>query len=210
MGPAPKWCSFLDNLTEELEANPSSTVYDDYKFVTKEELEKIGLNNLIGTNVLRAYMHGYFMDIRLYKKAKLVNDPFNFEEFKNRKIKEKLEEERENRVKVDRKLPKVNTELAKRIFEESEEILAKDKKKIKANANIMEDRRFNELFTNPNFQINPDSEEFRLLNPVVQKNNEKRLKRKAVVIDSDQVRLYFRMFLRPRELCYLTGWFLFW
>lgn len=51
----------------------------------------------------------------------------------------------------------------------------------------MEDRRFNELFTNPNFQINPDSEEFRLLNPVVQKNNEKRLKRKAIVIDSDQV-----------------------
>ena len=25
MGPAPKWCSFLDNLTEELEANPTST-----------------------------------------------------------------------------------------------------------------------------------------------------------------------------------------
>ncbi len=25
MGPAPKWCSFLDNLTEELESNPSST-----------------------------------------------------------------------------------------------------------------------------------------------------------------------------------------
>ena len=25
MGPAPKWCSFLDNLTEELESNPTST-----------------------------------------------------------------------------------------------------------------------------------------------------------------------------------------
>jgi ribosome biogenesis protein ENP2 len=99
--------------------------------VTKEELENIGLSNLIGTNVLRAYMHGYFMDIRLYKKAKLINDPFNFEEFKIRKIKEKLEEDRENRVKVARKLPKVNTELAKRILEESEENLAKDKKKIK-------------------------------------------------------------------------------
>ena len=24
MGPAPKWCSFLDNLTEELETNSSS------------------------------------------------------------------------------------------------------------------------------------------------------------------------------------------
>lgn len=129
-------------------------------------------------------MHGYFMDIRLYKKAKLLNDPFNFEEFKNRKIKEKLETERENRVKIARKLPSVNTELAKRIMEEKEENL--DKKKIKTSANIMEDKRFSELFTNTNFQINPDSEEFRLLNPVVQKNNEKRLKRKTIVIDSDQ------------------------
>ena len=25
MGPAPKWCSFLENLTEELEANPNTT-----------------------------------------------------------------------------------------------------------------------------------------------------------------------------------------
>lgn len=184
MGPAPKWCSFLDNLTEELESNPTSTVYDDYKFITKQELETLGLDNLVGTNVLRAYMHGYFMDIRLYKKAKLLNDPFNFEEFKNRKIKEKLETERENRVKIARKLPSVNTELAKRIMEEKEENL--DKKKIKTSANIMEDKRFSELFTNTNFQINPDSEEFRLLNPVVQKNNEKRLKRKTIVIDSDQ------------------------
>lgn len=184
MGPAPKWCSFLDNLTEELESNPQSTVYDDYKFVTKQELETIGLSNLIGTNVLRAYMHGYFMDIRLYKKAKLLNDPFNFDEFKNRKIKEKLESERENRVKITRKLPKVNSELAARMLEENEE--SKDKKKVKANTNIMEDKRFAELFTDANFEINPDSEEFRLLNPVVQKNNEKRLKKKTYVIDSDQ------------------------
>ena len=42
LGPAPRWCSFLDNLTEELEENPESTVYDDYKFVTKKDLENLG------------------------------------------------------------------------------------------------------------------------------------------------------------------------
>lgn len=42
LGPAPKWCSFLDNLTEELEENPQSEVYDDYKFVTKTELDGLG------------------------------------------------------------------------------------------------------------------------------------------------------------------------
>ena len=182
MGPAPKWCSFLDNLTEELESNPTSTVYDDYKFVTKQELESIGLGNLIGTNVLRAYMHGYFMDIRLYKKAKLINEPFNFEEFKQRKIKENIEKERENRVRVSRKLPLVNTELAKRLIEEKEEP-AKKTKHAKTE-NIMEDKRFAELFTDPNFQINPESEEFKLLNPVVQKVNEKKLKKPKRTTDN--------------------------
>jgi ribosome biogenesis protein ENP2 len=102
--------------------------------VTKQELETIGLSNLIGTNVLRAYMHGYFMDIRLYKKAKLLHDPFNFDEFKQRKIKEKIEKERENRVRVDRKLPIVNTELAKRLIEEKQEIAIKNKQKVTKNS----------------------------------------------------------------------------
>lgn len=31
LGPAPKWCSFLENLTEELEETANSTVYDDYR-----------------------------------------------------------------------------------------------------------------------------------------------------------------------------------
>lgn len=59
LGPAPRWCSFLDNLTEELEENPESTVYDDYKFVTKKDLENLGLTHLIGSPFLRAYMHGF-------------------------------------------------------------------------------------------------------------------------------------------------------
>jgi len=142
------------------------------------------LDHLIGTNVLRAYMHGYFMDIRLYTKAKLINEPFNFEEFKKRKIKEKLEKERENRVKIERKLPIVNTELAKRLIEDKE--IVANKKKPTA-TNIMEDKRFSELFTDPNFQIDPNSEEFKLLNPVVQKANEKRLRKPKKLVQNDQV-----------------------
>ena len=101
MGPAPRWCSFLDNLTEELEETEIKSVYDDYKFVTENELAELGLTNLIGTNLLRGYMHGYFMDMRLYTKAKSVAKPFQFEEFKNKKLREKLEQERKNRVKLN-------------------------------------------------------------------------------------------------------------
>lgn len=41
----------------------------------------------------------------------------------------------------------------------------------------LEDKRFAELFTDPNYQIDPSSEEFKLLNPVVQKVNEKKLRK---------------------------------
>ena len=70
LGPAPKWCSFLDNLTEELEeSKQGATIYEDYKFVTRDELTQLNLTDLIGSNLLRPYMHGFFIDIRLYNKV---------------------------------------------------------------------------------------------------------------------------------------------
>lgn len=40
LGPAPRWCSFLENITEELEntAGGERSVYEDYKFVSRSEL----------------------------------------------------------------------------------------------------------------------------------------------------------------------------
>ena len=38
LGPAPRWCSFLESLTEELEENVNPAVYDDYRFVTRADL----------------------------------------------------------------------------------------------------------------------------------------------------------------------------
>lgn len=100
LGPAPYWCSFLDNLTEEMEETNYETVYDDYKFVTEKELDELGLLHLKGTNLLRAYMHGYFMDLRLYRKARDVMKPFEFERYKKKKIQEKLQENCASRVQV--------------------------------------------------------------------------------------------------------------
>jgi ribosome biogenesis protein ENP2 len=45
-------------------------------------------------------MHGFFVDIRLYKKAKSVAEPFAFDEYKKKKIRERIEEDRTNRVKL--------------------------------------------------------------------------------------------------------------
>lgn len=68
IGQAPKWIPFLDNITEELELKNSTQESEDYKFVTKNDLEQLNATHLIGTSTLRSYMHGYFMPIKLYSK----------------------------------------------------------------------------------------------------------------------------------------------
>ncbi|XP_030632379.1 nucleolar protein 10 isoform X2 [Chanos chanos] len=177
LGPAPRWCSFLDNLTEELEENPETTVYDDYKFVTRKDLENLGLTHLIGSALLRAYMHGFFMDIRLYHKVKTLANPFAYEEYRKDKIRQKIEESRTQRVQL-KTLPKVNKELAIKLMEEGEEEneLGNRKKKGKTSTNILHDDRFKVMFENPDYQVDEQSEEYRLLNPIVSKVSQKRRK----------------------------------
>ncbi|KAM9354074.1 nucleolar protein 10 [Pholidichthys leucotaenia] len=179
LGPAPQWCSFLDNLTEELEESPESTVYDDYKFVTRKDLENLGLSHLVGSPLLRAYMHGFFMDIRLYHKVKIMANPFAYEEYRKDKIRQKIEESRTQRVQL-KKLPKVNRELALKLMEEGDDeaqASLRKKKKGKALPSILGDDRFKVMFENPDYQVDEASEEFRLLNPIVSKVGQKRKKK---------------------------------
>ncbi|XP_051579159.1 nucleolar protein 10 [Myxocyprinus asiaticus] len=176
LGPAPRWCSFLDNLTEELEENPESTIYDDYKFVTCKDLENLGLTHLIGSALLRAYMHGFFMDIRLYHKVKTMANPFAYEEYRKDRIRQKIDESSAHRVLL-KKLPKVNKELAIKLMDERDNELRTKKKKNKASANLLTDDRFKVMFENPDYQVDDQSEEFRLLNPIVSKVGEQRRKK---------------------------------
>ncbi|XP_017782995.1 PREDICTED: nucleolar protein 10 [Nicrophorus vespilloides] len=185
LGPAPRWASFLDSLTEELEENNSEVVYDDYKFVTKTELEGLGLEHLIGTNLLRGYMHGYFMDVRLYKKAKSVANPFEFDEYRKRKIRETIDKNRTNRVQLQ-KLPKVNKDLALKLMDEKNS----NKKKGKSAAELLADDRFKDLFANPDFEVDRNADEYRLLNPVLTRLNtskKEELKKKLLANDFEQV-----------------------
>ena len=135
LGMAPKWCSFLDSITEELEESTVlstgdlkgvTSQYEDYKFVTREELTRLGLSHMIGTpmlkvnravsalpywgtlcsdwcgclcllcaggecfgsammalpRVVQAFMHGYWMEMSLYKRVQAVVDPFAVEKYR--------------------------------------------------------------------------------------------------------------------------------
>lgn len=192
MGPAPKWASFLDSLTEELEETNTEIVYDDYKFVTKQELENLGLEHLIGTNLLRAYVHGYFMDIRLYRKAKSVADPFEFDTYRKRKIRETIEKDRVNRVQVN-KLPKVNKDLALKLMNDQ----MQDKKKKQNAGTLLADNRFKDLFENPDFEVDKNADEYRLLNPVLSrldKTKAKELKKKLVAQEFEAVNVCMNLY----------------
>ncbi|EDW77390.1 uncharacterized protein Dwil_GK18113 [Drosophila willistoni] len=179
MGPAPRWCSFLDNLTEDIESEVVENVYDDYQFVTAKELAELGLEHLIGTNLLRGYMHGYFMDVRLYNKAKAVVEPFAFDRFRKDKIRQQIESDRKSRLQIESKLPKVNKELALKIMDEQS-----NQEKQSKLPNLLEDTRFKAMFENTDFAVSKDAEEYRLLAPVLNrldKSKAKELKKRVEV-----------------------------
>ncbi|EGT44788.1 hypothetical protein CAEBREN_30871 [Caenorhabditis brenneri] len=169
LGPAPKWCSYLENLTEEMEET-ETTVYDNYRFVTKKQLDDLGLSGLIGTNVLRAYMHGYFIDARLYNKAQTQMQPFAYEKYKEEKIKSMIADEREESAvkKKSEKLPSVNKALAARLRDEAAAAdkkaeTKKEKKKSKKSdvaSTLLADERFKKLFESEDFEVDETSEEF--------------------------------------------------
>ena len=132
LGPAPKWCSFLDNLVEEMAEDPNDPnafqsqkvgeIYDNYKFLTVQQLEALNLSHLVGTtSLLRPYMHGYFVAQRLYEEAKMIADPFVWEEQHNKRVKEKIEAERASRIRGNKKVTaKVNKRLAEKMMERQE------------------------------------------------------------------------------------------
>jgi ribosome biogenesis protein ENP2 len=182
LGPAPKWCSFLDNITEELEEKDgvldngaagdsgivqTETIYEDYKFLTRTEIDQLGINNLVGTPLLRGYMHGFFIHVGLYNKVRAVAKPFEYNEYRTQKIKERMEEKRTSRIAPktnpnEKKISaKVNPELAERLQSKA----SGRTKAGKAAKALVEDDRFGSLFNNPDFKIDEDAEDFKLRNP---------------------------------------------
>jgi len=189
LGPAPKWCRYLENITEELEhqgsgnSSSSSSMYDDYKFVTREELKDLNLEHLVGTPLLRGYMHGYFMDARLHSRSKAVAAPDEYETYRKKQIRDKMEEKRSKFITVRRRLPRVNPHMALKLIAEKSGGLHKDnmkeleetlKDKVDGGegnggsgngGDVLIDDRFGSLFNDDDFAIDETSEQFRLSNP---------------------------------------------
>lgn len=162
LNPAPRWCSFLDNITEEMEENPAPTIYDNYKFVTKKELLNLGLDHLVGTGVIRAYMHGFFIDNNLYEKARLIANPFSYEEHRQKIVKERLEKQRASKIRSQNR-PKVNAGLASRLSYQENKL--RKKTGVTDGPSVLEDERFKNVFTDKEFEVDEDTLEYKQLHP---------------------------------------------
>lgn len=165
LGHAPKWCSFLESLTEELEESGSQNVYEDYKFITQKEVEDLGATALIGTPMLKGYMHGYFMEMKLYNKLRAVSKPFEYDEYRLAKIKDKINEKRASRITPRKRLSKVNQQLAQKLLTTSSSSNKKNKTNDDSNPNALVDDRFAALFQREEFQQDSTSSEYLLRNP---------------------------------------------
>jgi len=132
LGPAPRWCSFLDNIVEEMAEDTNDPnafgrgsageVYDNFKFLTMPQLKQLNLDHLVGTtSLLRPYMHGHFVAQKLYEEARLISNPDLFQEQRAKSVAEKVNKERDSRIRGNKAVAvKVNRKLAEKILEKQD------------------------------------------------------------------------------------------
>ena len=147
LGPAPKWAMYLDSVTEEMAEDVSKhTIYDNYRFVTRADLEELGLESVLGTSAVKPYMHGYFLEQKVYDEAKAIINPNAVDDYRKKRIKEKINKERETRIRSAGQKAKVNKALAEK-FEAKKD----------GDKGVELDKRFASVFEDEDFAVDGSS-----------------------------------------------------
>ncbi|KAF5336415.1 hypothetical protein D9611_006518 [Ephemerocybe angulata] len=190
LGPAPRWASFLENITEEMEDSTTRSAYEDYKFVARDELSALGLDHLVGTPALKPYMHGYFVALKLYETARLIANPYAYAEHREKLVREKMDKMAETRIRAKKDAGvKVNKALAEKILQDEAKAALREERRKKKKAaqaakgeeeadnameedgegeeptSLLSDPRFSKVFQDPSFAIDENSREYALLHP---------------------------------------------
>jgi ribosome biogenesis protein ENP2 len=126
LGPAPRAFSFLDSLIYDVEAADQEVtpLYEDQKFVTREEVEEFGMEQLLGGSVLKPYMHGFFVPRDLYRTIKEKGEVSGYEEW-SKKYRSAKEVQRERGMVVQKRK-------ARKREEADQAVTNGQKKKLKA------------------------------------------------------------------------------
>jgi ribosome biogenesis protein ENP2 len=148
----------------------------------------LGLDHLVGTPALKPYMHGYFISLKLYDAARIIANPYVYEEHRAKMVQEKLDKLAEGRIRTrkDQVKVKVNKALAEKITQEERRTKKREERKrkkatedgdaamdvdvdeaptAKQKTTLLSDSRFAALFEDPDFEVDEDTREYALLNP---------------------------------------------
>ena len=139
-------------------------------------------------------MHGYFLSLKLYETARVIANPFAYDEYREKVIREKMEKMAERKIRTRKDAGvKVNKALAEKILRDEEKTRKKVERRVRQKQNkgkenddmevdvsierleeeestttkpsVLSDPRFTKVFEDPAFAIDENSREFALLNP---------------------------------------------
>jgi ribosome biogenesis protein ENP2 len=119
--------------------------------------------------MLRAYMHGFFIEMSLYSKLRAVSKPFEYEEHRKARIRDKVEERRQSRITAKKRLPSVNKQLAEKFLRKK----GVDDGEAAPGEGLVDDR-FSALFKREEFEQDQESFDFRLRNPTLSSGSKKK------------------------------------
>ena len=131
--------------------------------------------------MLKPYMHGYFIDWRLYKKLKQLTEPFDYKIYLMDKREQKLKKYFGERIVMNKGIrPKVNSKLLN--------VTAEDKNKKIIDIN---DERFKKLFNDKDYEIDFNSDKFKKKNKNMIINDQDEIKEtnkklKEIEVDEDE------------------------
>lgn len=137
-------------------------------------------------------MHGYFLSLKLYETARVIANPFAYDEYREKMVREKMEKMAESRIRTKKDAGvKVNKALAEKLLRVEEKAKKKvrhkennDKKdgteiieeeEERAKPKLLDDPRFAKIFEDPAFAIDENSKEFGMLNPSAAAHNRERM-----------------------------------
>ncbi|GAW79019.1 hypothetical protein, conserved [Plasmodium gonderi] len=166
IGIAPQWCNFLDNITEELEEKEryynsnekddeyhtnANNLFDDYVFVTNEQVEQLNIGHLRGTSNLISYLHGYYIPTKIYADIKSVVEANNLNQVKKAIVQKRLEKKQQMRIPDKNVL--INKDYVDKLLNRVNKKIDKKQKALIDAEELLKDERFNKLFYDPEYMV---------------------------------------------------------
>ena len=132
--------------------------------MSRDEVDALKANDLIGTKFLQSYMHGFIMKAKLFNKLKEKNQVFDYQAYKEEQIKTRLDKEVKKDKIVNKNVKaKVNEKMIENLAKST--IAGKDTATTRARQALLVDDRFQGLTQDADFERDETNEDYLLRNP---------------------------------------------